>query len=506
MKTTNPLSSQGPPWQQFSFWLGARPSWAQRLPQTARNGLVPRRLALAEPLRPGRPRSNRTIERIAAQWFCATALAVGLVALAAALQAAQRPVASTPRATSGDTAVEPDWSQHLTITVGPAPADLVGANDRVLQASVDYVARLGGGTVRVLPGTYRLRNAVFLQSKVRLIGSGVETILIKEPSITTKLAEDSDWYDQEITLEDANDFAVGDGVCLRAKNLDTGERTVVKRTLVARDGRRFKLDRPWRENFWKRHDATVSTLFPILSGETISDGVIQDLTLDGNKAHNDHLDGNYAGCVFLQDCNRIAIRGIHARNYNGDGISWQVCHDVIVENCASEHHTGLGFHPGSGSQRPVIRNCRAEGNDIGLFFCWGVKFGLAENNKFVGNRVGVSIGHRDTDNLVTGNEIRQSRQVGVLFRDEKDTSFAGHRNRIENNRIIDSGSTNGVAIDVQGATEAVVLSGNQILETRQPAERIAVRLGAETKAIDVRTNQITGFATAVKQLPQTSPR
>jgi hypothetical protein len=51
--------------QQFSFWLGARPSWAQRFPQTARNGLVPRRLALAEPLRPGRPLSNRTLVRIA---------------------------------------------------------------------------------------------------------------------------------------------------------------------------------------------------------------------------------------------------------------------------------------------------------------------------------------------------------------------------------------------------------------------------------------------------------
>jgi hypothetical protein len=45
--------------KEFSFWLGARPSWAQRLPQTGRNGLVPSRLALAKPLRPGRPRSKR---------------------------------------------------------------------------------------------------------------------------------------------------------------------------------------------------------------------------------------------------------------------------------------------------------------------------------------------------------------------------------------------------------------------------------------------------------------
>ncbi len=212
------------------------------------------------------------------------------------------------------------------------------------------------------------------------------------------------------------------------------------------------------------------------------------------------MDGNYAGCIFLQDCSRVTIRGVVARNYNGDGISWQISHDVLVENCVSENHTGLGLHPGSGSQRPIIRNCRIEGNDIGIFFCWGVKYGLAENNKLTGNRVGVSIGHRDTDNLVTGNEILGSGQVGVLFRPERGKDFAGHRNRIENNRIVNSGSTKGVAIDVQGETEAVVLMGNDIVETREPSERIAVRLGAETKSIQVRSNQITGFATGVKQL------
>ncbi len=75
---------------------------------------------------------------------------------------------------------------------------------------------------------------------------------------TSKFAEDSDWYDQEITLEAASGFAVGDGVGLRAKNPDSGENTVVKRTLIARHGNRFKLDRPLRENFWKHGNATVS--------------------------------------------------------------------------------------------------------------------------------------------------------------------------------------------------------------------------------------------------------
>ncbi len=135
----------------------------------------------------------------------------------------QRPSAA-PRATSGDRA-EPDWSERLTITVGPKKADLVGSTDKVIQAAVDLVSRMGGGTVRLLPGTYRLRNAIYLQSGLRLVGAGVDTVLLKEPSVTAKLVEDSDWYDQEITLADGKGFAIGDGVCFRREIRTTAGRS-----------------------------------------------------------------------------------------------------------------------------------------------------------------------------------------------------------------------------------------------------------------------------------------
>jgi hypothetical protein len=49
------------------------------------------------------------------------------------------PENTDPRAIFGDF-VEPDWDQHMTITVGLKEADLVGTSDRVIQAAVDYVA------------------------------------------------------------------------------------------------------------------------------------------------------------------------------------------------------------------------------------------------------------------------------------------------------------------------------------------------------------------------------
>jgi hypothetical protein len=408
----------------------------------------------------------------------------------------QRPSAA-PRATSGDRA-EPAWKERLTVTVGPKKADLVGATDKVIQAAVDLVTRMGGGTVQLLPGTYRLRNAVYLQSGLRLVGAGADTVLIKEPSVTAKLVEDSDWYDQEITLADGKGFDVGDGVCLRARNPHNGGQTVIKRTLVARTGNRFRLDKALRENLWLMGTASASTLFPILSGENISGVSIENLCLNGNKANNANLDGNYAGCIFLQDCDRITIRKVTARHFNGDGISWQICHDVVVEECYSHDHTGLGLHPGSGSQRPTIRDNTIENNDIGIFFCWGVRSGLAEKNRIRGNRsYGVSIGHRDTDNLVRDNDILSSGKAGVLFRPERGKAFAPHRSRIEDNRICDSGAEAGIGIDVQGEVEGVVLSGNHLRETRGPASRIGIRIGPRVGAIETKDNRIAGFATTI---------
>jgi nitrous oxidase accessory protein NosD len=238
-------------------------------------------------------------------------------------------------------------------------------------------------------------------------------------------------------------------------------------------------------------------LFPILSGEEITDFAIENIALDGNRKHNANLDGNYAGCIFLQDCSRGTIREVTARHYNGDGISWQICHDMRVENCHSHGHAGLGLHPGSGSQRPIMRGNRLEGNDIGVFFCWGVKYGLAEGNKIRNCRVGVSIGHRDTDNLVTNNDIEESGLSGVLFRPERGPGFCGHRNRIENNRIVNTGGEAGIGVDIQGGTESIVLKANEIRETRQPMNLIGIRLGKDTKDITLADNKIEGVKVAL---------
>jgi hypothetical protein len=420
--------------------------------------------------------------------------------LAAADTLPRAPAVTRPRATSGDP-VEPDWEQRLKVTVGPEKADIVGSDHRTIQAAVDYVAGLGGGTVQILPGRYRFRNAVNLRSGIRIVGSGDDSVCIKEPSVKTVLAENSDWYDQEVTLTEAAGFQIGDGITLQTRNPNNGSFDVYKRTLVARSGNRFKLNEMLVENFWTKEGASASTLFALFDGFRVKDIAIENIALDGNRANNAFLNGNYVGCIFLRESNRINMRKVTARNFNGDGISWQVCHDVRVEDCHSHDHAGYGLHPGSGSQRTIVTGCKLERNDIGFFFCWGVKWALVEKNSMLDNkRFGVSIGHNDTDNLVRNNEVARSGKVGIYLRQEHGPTFSPSRNTIESNRVVDSGAENGVAVDIEGVTESVILAKNTLLETRQPASRVGVRISKEAKQIQLAGNRIDGFSATVVDL------
>ncbi|NOY41777.1 MAG: hypothetical protein GXP26_08075 [Planctomycetes bacterium] len=429
----------------------------------------------------------------------------GVVAAAWAtpsLLASELPPVDHPRATSGDNRHEPDWSERLTVTVGPDKADIVGNTEKAIQAAVDYAARWGNGSVKILPGEYRFRNSVFLPSDIRIVGSGQDAVLIKEESLTAKLVADSDWFDQEITFADASGLKLGDGVFISVAKPGAGGVVNLKRTLVARDGNRFKLDRALRKNVWLSGEPSCTTSFPLFSGENIENVVIEDLTFDGNRANNVNLNGNYGGCIWLQDCNQMTMRGLTLRNYNGDGISWQICHDVVVENCHSVGNTDLGLHPGSGSQRPLIRDNRLERNGIGIFWCWGVKYGLAENNKIVDSvKHGMTIGHNDTDNVIRNNEILNSGIGGILFReDNRGVDFWANRNVLEKNRIVDNGGDEGIAIDVLGKTKDVVIAGNEIVETRKSASRIGIRIGADASNVRLSNNTVKGFAKAVEDL------
>ena len=64
------------------------------------------------------------------------------------------------------------------IRVGQDSGDFTGTDNRVLQAAVDYVGHLGGGTVVIGPGRYLMRDSLHLRRNVTVRGHGRDLSLI----------------------------------------------------------------------------------------------------------------------------------------------------------------------------------------------------------------------------------------------------------------------------------------------------------------------------------------
>jgi parallel beta-helix repeat protein len=357
------------------------------------------------------------------------------------------------------------------VRVGLRDAAITGSDQRALQAAVDYVANLGGGTVEIGPGEFQLRDSLHLRSHVTVRGCGPLTVLHKATAASSPLDLDGDYGEEQVTLKSAEGFEVGDGVAVWDKNANGFHTTVAR--ITGRNGSTFALSRPLNADCMVSDGAQAATVFPVISGYDLEDVRVESLTVDGHKDLNVPLNGCRGGGIFLYRCPGAVISHCTVRRYRGDGISFQQCNDVQVLDCLSEDNASLGIHPGSGSQRPLVRGCTARGNgEDGLFLCWRVKQGVFEDNTLERNgRFGISIGHKDTDNLLRGNRVLGNHEDGIFFRNES-VGMAGHRNRLEKNLIENNGSDRNVAgIRVRGETRDLVIQDNTIRDTRPAGDR-----------------------------------
>jgi hypothetical protein len=381
------------------------------------------------------------------------------------------------------------------ITVGQSNTDLVGADNRVLQAAVDYVAAMGGGTVEIGPGEYSMRDSLHLRPHITVRGTRGKTIFRKADGVESPLATDGDFGEEQITVADPKGFEVGCGVAIWSKRANGFHVTVAR--IIGRSGSTLALDRPLNSDCTVSESARAATVYPVISGYDLEGVRIEDLIIEGNRAQNATLDGCRGGGIFLYRGFGTVIERCTVRGFSGDGISFQQSNDVIVNECLSEDNAGLGLHPGSGSQRATIRKCVARNNDSdGLFLCWRVRHGLFEDNLLEGNkRNGISIGHKDTDNLLRNNQVRDNAEDGVYFRDES-AALAGHRNRLENNLIENNGRNQDVAgIRIRGKTRDVILMNNSIRDTRPPGSRrqtSAILLEENVGQVSLENNTLEG--------------
>ncbi len=385
-------------------------------------------------------------------------------------------------------------ASDIYVTVGVKDAEIIGRTNKALQAAVDYVAALGGGTVEIGPGEYWMENSLHLRSNVTVRGQDEATVLKKCDGLVAPLILDGDYGEEQFTVADPSGFKVGMGVSVFDD--DAGGFHTVVATIIAADGNTFRIDKPILADCMVRRNARAQTTFPVISGYYIENARVENLTVDGNGDKNPYLNGCRGAGIFLYRAHGTHIAGCTTRNYHGDGISFQQSNDVVVEDCVSYDNTHLGLHPGSGSQRPTIRRCRSYRNNLGLFLCWRVKNGVFEENELFENATfGISIGHKDTDNLFRKNVIRSNRRYGVYFRNESE-AMAGHRNRFEENVIEDNGNPEeGAGVVIDGETHDITFVQNTITDTRPEGEkmqRYGVWIKEKASRVTLTGNQIRG--------------
>jgi len=216
---------------------------------------------------------------------------------------------------------------------------------------------------------------------------------------------------------------------------------------------------------------------------------VEDLTVDGNRASNENLDGCQAGGIYFFHSKRMIIRNCVARDFPGDGISTQFVEDPVVDNCEAYGNAELGIHLGTGALRGVVRYNRAHDNGTdGLYLCWRVQQARYEHNQSWNNgQDGISLGHKDTDNTFSNNVVSGNGRAGIFFRDEVESNAAS-RNTFTENTIEANGrpGATGYGIRVEGATQNLRFMSNTIRGTRKgkkPLETVGIYLGPKTDYI-----------------------
>ena len=169
------------------------------------------------------------------------------------------------------------------------------------------------------------------------------------------------------------------------------------------------------------------------------------------------------------------VENVIVKNYNSDGISWQIAENVTVRNCEVSGCANAGLHPGTGAPLTTIEGNYCHDNDhYGMFVCWRVRNGVVRGNKFIHNGYGICTGHMDTDMLFENNLISDNQCDGVLFRNEIKAN-APHRNIFRNNTIENNGwKTGGYGFNFDSAAEGVVLEANTIGNTKGTFQKAAV--------------------------------
>ncbi len=379
------------------------------------------------------------------------------------------------------------------ITVGGPGADLPAFTSQAIQTALDALKTRGGGTVRLNPGTYDIIGPIRLSDNTSLIGSGEKTILRKCEGFRTSFIIDADWGMLKAVVKDAGGFRTGMGIQLFDDEHNSGWDVTTAVITDIKDNTIY-FDNRTVNDYIASLNGTISNSFSLVEAVESENVKIADLVFEGSQSSNDYINGCRGGGVYIHKSKNCIVENVKVNDFNGDSFSWQITENITFRRCEASNGGGLGFHPGTGSDRSVVEDCVSHNNKgDGIFLCWRVQNGVFRNNIVYANGDnGFSIGHKDTDNLFENNHVYENGLHGVFFRNENEQN-SGHRNTFRNNLIENNGMRRESAgFWIGGETHDIIITDNTIRSAGKGNQTTAILVGSKSSDVTSTGNTISG--------------
>jgi len=389
-----------------------------------------------------------------------------------------------------DALVNPRRADKI-ITVGGTGADIYGHTNEAIQIAVDILPS-EGGIVRLQAGEYSIKAPVRLRSNVKLIGAGNETILKRVDGYHSKFIIDADFAELKLTVEDASGFKIGMSVQVTDDsnsscwNVSTGVITDIVDNVIY-------IDKYLIRDYNCENNGMVTNAGSCISVQDAVNVTVSDFVIDGNREKNVRLDGCTGGGIEIMKSQHITIENIHVKDFNGEGITWQITENVTVRNCEISGCSNMGLHPGTGSPKSTIEGVNSHDNKVGMYICWRVHHSIVKDCQFHNNSdYGISTGHKDTDVVFENNHIYENGGDGVYFRNE-DAKNSPHRNSFINNVVENNGvSKGGYGFNFNGNAEDILLENNIIRDNKNGTQKAAIFINKNFPPPIERNNIMSG--------------
>ena len=290
------------------------------------------------------------------------------------------------------------------------------ATAKQIQQALDETAATGGGRVVLPPMDVTLDRGLSLSSGIELVGQGAETVLRKGPGRIYSLAGYHNYGMCDVPLASVAGLEPGMTVSVHDNNGRGFSETFATITWVEEGW--VGLDHGIETDYRADDDPCLTTAYPLVFAHDVKDIAVRDLTLVGNSADNEEAMGACRGAaLYFYRSAGIEVSGVRERDYDGEGLGFQICRDVVIRDSTFSDNTGNGLHPGAGSTNVLFDDCDSHGNgNCGFFFCVRANHITVKGSRFTGNGTGMSIGTRDCHNLIEDCTLEANAGAGILAR------------------------------------------------------------------------------------------